>query len=92
MTQGFTFGDNVSRSTYGRDSYTTVMANGDKTSATATSTHNYSWTNQNILSYVKEFNRNHRINATAVFVQMYSDDFYHKTEAKGRVSNHDNRC
>ena len=83
MTQGFTFGDNVSRSTYGRDSYTTVMANGDKTSATATSTHNYSWTNQNILSYVKEFNRNHRINATAVFEQMYSDDFIHKTEAKG---------
>ena len=83
MTQGFTFGDYVARSTYGRDSYTTVMANGDKTSATATSTQNYSWTNQNILSYVKEFNRNHRINATAVFEQMYSDDFIHKTEAKG---------
>ena len=83
MTQGFTFGDYVARSTYGRDSYTTVMANGDKTSATATSTQNYSWTNQNILSYVKEFNRNHRINATAVFEQMYSDDFIHKTEATG---------
>ena len=83
MTQGFIFGDYVARSTYGRDSYTTVMANGDKTSATATSTQNYSWTNQNILSYVKEFNRNHRINATAVFEQMYSDDFIHKTEATG---------
>lgn len=56
------------------------MANGDKTSATAT-VYNYSWTNQNILSYVKNLT-NHRINATAVFEQMYSDDFIHKTEAK----------
>ena len=86
MTQGFTFGDYVARSTYGRDSYTTVMANGDKTSATATSTQNYSWTNQNILSYVKEFNKNHRINATAVIEQQYSNNMNNKSEGRELIS------
>lgn len=87
MTQGFTFGNNLGMSTNGVNSYATIMANRNLTSASATSTHNYSWINQNILSYVKEFNRNHRINATAVFEQQYSDDFINKTEAKdGLVS------
>lgn len=83
MTQSFTFGDNISTATYGTDSYTTVMANKNLTSATATSNHNYSWTNQNILSYVREFNKDHRINATAVFEQMYSNDFMNKSEGYG---------
>lgn len=87
MTQGFTFGNKLGTSTNGVNSYATVMANKNKTSASASSTHNYSWINQNILSYVKEFNKNHRINATAVFEQQYSDDFINKSEVKdGLVS------
>ena len=31
---------------------------------------NTSWLNTNTLSYVKEFNANHRVNATAVFEQL----------------------
>lgn len=34
---------------------------------------NTSWLNTNTLSYVKEFNKNHRINATAVFEQSYDN-------------------
>lgn len=83
MTQGFILGNTLSTATYGADSYTTVMANKNLTSANAESKHNYSWTNQNILSYVREFNKNHRINATAVFEQMYSNDFMNKSEAYG---------
>lgn len=87
MTQGFTFRDNIARTTEGRNSYKTVMANGNKTSAEAKSTQNYDWTNQNILSYVKEFNKDHRINLTAVFEQMYTDDFENRSYVKnGLVS------
>ncbi|WP_320934899.1 TonB-dependent receptor [Bacteroides nordii] len=86
MTQGFTLGNKLATATYGRDSYTTVMANKNLTSATATSDHNYSWTNQNILSYVREFNKDHRINATAVLEQMYSNDFTNKSEGYGGLA------
>ena len=36
---------------------------------------NTSWLNTNTLSYVKEFNANHRVNATAVFEQSYDNNF-----------------
>lgn len=38
---------------------------------------NTSWLNTNTLSYVKEFNANHRVNATAVFEQSYDNNFNH---------------
>lgn len=38
---------------------------------------NTSWLNTNTLSYVKEFNENHRINATAVFEQSYDNNYNH---------------
>ena len=45
--------------------------------AYARSYFNLSWLNTNTLSYVKEFNENHRINATAVFEQSYDNNYNH---------------
>lgn len=42
---------------------------------------NTSWLNTNTLSYVKEFNADHRINATAVFEQSYDDVYNNSGEA-----------
>lgn len=42
---------------------------------------NTSWLNTNTLSYVKEFNQNHRINATAVFEQSYDNNYNHTSTA-----------
>ena len=42
---------------------------------------NTSWLNTNTLSYVKEFNADHRINATAVFEQSYDDVYNNNGEA-----------
>lgn len=44
---------------------------------------NTSWLNTNTLSYVKEFNANHRVNATAVFEQSYDNNFNHTGTAYG---------
>ncbi len=46
-----------------------------QTQATANSAFNWSWLNTNTLNYTKEFNKNHRINATAVLEQSYSNNF-----------------
>lgn len=46
-----------------------------QTQATANSAFNWSWLNTNTLNYTKEFNKNHRINATAVLEQSYSNSF-----------------
>ena len=54
----------------------------EKTSAFAKSNFDFSFLNTNTLNYVKEFNRNHRINATAVFEQAHSNDFLHKSTAE----------
>lgn len=51
------------------------------TTAYARSQWEMGWLNTNTLSYVKEFNKNHRINATAVFEQSYSNEYWHRTEA-----------
>ncbi len=66
-TQNFWFGNTSALNTNTKGSLSEW--NSGYNSATFTSTQNYSWTNQNILSYVKEFNKNHRINATAVIEQ-----------------------
>ena len=42
---------------------------------------NTSWLNTNTLGYVKEFNKNHRINATAVFEQSYDNNYNHTSTA-----------
>lgn len=46
---------------------------------------NTSWLNTNTLSYVKEFNANHRVNATAVFEQSYDNNFNHTGTAYGLI-------
>lgn len=51
------------------------------TSAFARSEWEMSWLNTNTLSYVKEFNKNHRINATGVFEQSYNNGYWHRTDA-----------
>lgn len=86
MTQGFTFYNKNSENLYGTGSYEYFQSNAEKTAADARSYHNYNWINTNILSYVREFNRNHRINATAVLEQQYSNDYYHKGTGKDLVS------
>lgn len=50
--------------------------------ASASSSFNFSWLNINTLSYVKEFNPNHRVNAVAVFEQSYADTYSHSGLAK----------
>lgn len=54
---------------------------GPKTQGQARSYWNTSWLNTNTLSYVKEFNANHRINATAVFEQSYANNYNHSGTA-----------
>lgn len=46
-----------------------------QTDATSSSTWQYRWLNTNTLNYIKEFNSEHRINATAVFEQSYANDY-----------------
>ena len=75
MTQGFMFRNAWTGNTYGPDSYQTVMgAYGGETAATMRIRPQYSWTNQNQFTYMKEFNRNHRLNITAVFEQELNDN------------------
>lgn len=85
MTQGFMFRNNWAGNTYGADTYQTVMAVGT-TSANIRFRPNYSWTNQDQLTYVKEFNRNHRLNITAVFEQQFDDSFDANITARNLVS------
>ena len=80
-----TFGSNLYRSTFNEDSYEAFAGNG-LSSAKAQSSQSKSWVNSNILSYMKEINRNHRLNATLVFEQSYSDSFLNTTTAVGLPS------
>lgn len=77
---GVTFENRLNRSVDNEKSYY-AFKNGKKTQAQARSYWNTSWLNTNTLSYVKEFNENHRINATAVFEQSYGDDYNHTSTA-----------
>lgn len=83
-TQNFWFGNTSALNTNTKGSLSGW--NSGYNSATFTSTQNYSWTNQNILSYVKEFNKNHRINATAVIEQQYSNNMNNKSEGRELIS------
>ena len=76
MTQGFTFYNRNTQNLYGTGSYEYYQSYGQQTSADARSYHNYSWINTNILSYIREFNEDHRINATAVLEQQYANNYY----------------
>lgn len=85
MNQSFNFISSLYRSTFNQDCYET-WAGSSITSARAQSSQSKNWLNSNILSYVKEFNDNHRLNATLVFEQSQSDDFVNTSNASGLAS------
>lgn len=70
---GVTFTNSLAASSDNAKSY--YYFKNTRTQATANSTFNWSWLNTNTLNYTKEFNKNHRINATAVLEQSYSNNF-----------------
>lgn len=72
---GVVFENRLTNATYGEQSYNAFKNN--LTEAQAKSYWNTSWLNTNTLSYVKEFNKDHRINATAVFEQSYANNYNH---------------
>lgn len=73
---GVSFDNQLHRSAENEDSYGNFK--NSLTTAKAESMWNFSWLNTNILSYVKEFNQNHRVNLTAVFEQAYANNYRHK--------------
>ena len=76
---GVNFENRLNRFVYNEASYNNFK---DKiTQAQAKSYWNSGWLNTNTLSYIKEFNKNHRINATAVFEQSFGDDYNHTSTA-----------
>lgn len=77
---GVTFENKLNRSVQNENSYE-AYKNGSST-AQARSYWNVSWLNTNTLNYTKEFNENHRVNATAVFEQSYADNYNHTGTAK----------
>jgi len=86
MVQSFRFENVPNLNTYAKDSYEYYNTYNQQEFATFASSHNYSWVNTNTLSYIKEFNKDHRVNATAVFEQMFDDTMYNRTEAVGLSS------
>ena len=70
---GVTFTNSLAASSDNAKSY--YYFKNTRTQATANSTFNWNWLNTNTLNYTKEFNKNHRINATAVLEQSYSNNF-----------------
>lgn len=86
MNQGFTFSNKNAEQVFGTGSYEYYQQYSQQTAAQATSTHNYSWINTNMLTYVREFNKNHRINATAVLEQQYSNNYSNKSFGRDLIS------
>ncbi|WP_373731735.1 SusC/RagA family TonB-linked outer membrane protein [Bacteroides heparinolyticus] len=78
---GVTFENRMNSSAANDISYEEFKEN--NTTAGSHSYWNMSWLNTNTLNYVKEFNKNHRINATAVFEQSYNNYYNHQTTANG---------
>lgn len=70
---GVTFTNSLATSSDNAKSY--YYFKNTRTQATANSAFNWSWLNTNTLNYTKEFNKNHRINATTVLEQSYSNNF-----------------
>lgn len=85
MNQSVIFGSKWSGSTNNEKSYAVWAGNG-KTSASTNFQPTYSWNNQNILTYIKEFNKNHRINATLVFEQSHSNNMQQKVNVSDLYS------
>ncbi|MDR2915372.1 MAG: SusC/RagA family TonB-linked outer membrane protein, partial [Tannerella sp.] len=77
---GVTFSNTNNTETNNDKSYY-YFSNGTS-NATAYSRNITSWLNTNTLSYVKEFNSDHRVNATAVFEQSYSNAYWHQSESR----------
>lgn len=73
---GVLFDNRLNTAVQNEDSYY-AYKNGNTSQGQVRSYWNTSWLNTNTLSYVKEFNENHRINATAVFEQSYDNDYNH---------------
>lgn len=73
---GVLFDNRLNTAVQNEDSYY-AYKNGNTSQGQVRSYWNTSWLNTNTLSYVKEFNENHRINATAVFEQSYDNNFNH---------------
>lgn len=74
---GVVFENRLNTSLDNEDSYYAFKNQGTGSQGQSQSYWNVSWLNTNTLSYVKEFNADHRINATAVFEQSYDDDYNH---------------
>ena len=72
---GALFDNRLSTTLENEDSYQAWQ--GGNSRAYARSYFNLSWLNTNTLNYVKEFNEDHRINATAVFEQSYDNNYNH---------------
>lgn len=72
---GITFFNRLTNASHNEESYT-YFAN-TYTEASAASYWNFNFLNTNTLNYTKEFNKNHRINATAVFEQQHSNNYNH---------------
>lgn len=79
MTQGFVFNNRVTRANNREFSYEYYQTNQNKTSAFAENSDAINWININTLSYIKEFNQNHRINATVAFEQESSKGFINRS-------------
>lgn len=77
---GVTFTNNNNEETNNEKSYY-YFSNG-YSNAIAYSKNVKSWLNTNTLNYTKDLNEDHRINATAVFEQSYSNSYWHQSEAR----------
>lgn len=77
---GVTFTNNLGLNAHNEKSYH-YLAN-SVTEASARSKFYYNFLNTNTLNYIKEFNSNNRINATAVFEQAHSNDYMHQSKAQ----------
>lgn len=77
---GITFNNRLGTNSHNDQSY--EYFSGGSTKASAASDFNYSFLNTNTLNYTKEFNKNHRINATAVFEQSHNNNYTHTSTAQ----------
>lgn len=77
---GVAFTESLAQHTYNNKSY--FFFKNNRTQAASVSDWNLSWLNTNILNYTKEFNQDHRINATAVLEQSYANYFSHQSTAE----------
>lgn len=86
MTHSFVFNNRISRGMSGKYSFSYYQYNNNRTSGSVANTNGMNWINVNTLNYVKEFNENHRLNATVVFEQESSTNFTNNISAIGFLS------